>query len=109
MALLRTLLIGLLVVGFTPGVAELLSDGAHLLLSGHSAHADHHGDHEGPGPEHGCTGWNHQCACHTSLSLIPSLEPALPVAASGGVALWLARRDRGADGVSFDLERPPRA
>lgn len=111
----RTVLIGLVVVGFTPGAAELLADGAHLLFDGHTAHAQEHAHgehgehgHDGPDPEHGCTGWLHTCACHTSLSVIPMIDGGLPRLAAGGVSMWPGLRDRGADGVSFGIERPPR-
>jgi len=106
---LRSLLVFFLVLGFTPGLGELISDASHLLLEGHSAHAEHHAEHDGPSEEHGCTGWQHTCTCHNSLSVITVAEPGLPVVVGAGVSVWMTPRDRRADGVSFGIERPPRA
>ncbi len=52
-----------------PGTAEATENIAHILRSGHLAHAAESGDsHSEPGPEHGCNTTFHLCSCHLSLT-----------------------------------------
>lgn len=50
-----------------PGAMEATENLAHLLNSGHLAHAAESGDsHSEPGPEHGCNATFHLCSCHVA-------------------------------------------
>lgn len=109
MRMLRLAVVCLLALGFTPGAGELVSDAAHLVLEGHTAHSADHDDHGSHGAEHGCTGWHHTCPCHTSVSFVVVSSPGVPVAASSVLPSRFEAHDRGPEGVERTLERPPRA
>ena len=107
MHLLRGFVIVSICVGFTPGLAELFSDGLHAVAEGHTHHAE---GHEEPGPEHGCNGWQHSCACHISLSVAPAVTAAtVPTATLNDIEAASPTSDEGPSGVRDELERPPRA
>jgi len=58
-----------LLVLIAPGSSEAIENLAHLATSGHFAHSAESNDtHSEPGPEHGCTGTFHLCACHGPVS-----------------------------------------
>lgn len=103
----RALLIAVLCLGFTPGLGELLSDGLHAATEGHSPHAD---CHEAPGPEHGCTGWQHNCSCHSSQRVaLSDLGTAIAPATAQALQRPRGPRGMGPAGTRSSLERPPRA
>jgi hypothetical protein len=135
----RTLLVAIVCVGFTPGLGELISDSVHLLRSGHSHHGEHsrrahvddghHHGHDGRGdarehgadaddrehghgsqPEHGCSGTQHSCPCHSSLTIAPVIVHAeVPGAELIAVGVSLPVAVQGPAGVHSQLDRPPRA
>jgi len=62
----RLIALALLWIVF-PGAMEATENLAHLLNSGHLAHATETGDsHSEPGPEHGCNATFHLCSCHVA-------------------------------------------
>ncbi|MDD9935661.1 MAG: hypothetical protein OXT09_18765 [Myxococcales bacterium] len=104
---LRSLFVIALCVGFTPGLGELVSDGLHAITEGHTHHAE---GHEPPDAEHGCTGWQHTCGCHVSLSIAPAVGGAAVAPAPAiTVEQPQASDRRGPVGVRDGVERPPRA
>lgn len=99
----------LLLWALAPGVGEAVENAVHLVLEGHTAHAEPDGDRHTPsGPEHGCTGVMHSCSCCVSQSFLPNQYATLVPTQS-----WqrLADHDRvqlpTASGGGID--RPPRA
>jgi hypothetical protein len=60
-----------------PGVGEFTENFVHLVVQGHTAHAEPDGDTHAPdGREHGCTGSLHLCSCCVSLSCLPGQRVA---------------------------------
>jgi hypothetical protein len=111
---LRSVLIATVVLGFTPGVGELIRDGVHLLVEGYSAHDgdahhEHGDDHGGAGTEHGCSGSHHTCGCCVSLTFLAAAELHLPPAPSETTRLLLDALARGPEGIERGLDRPPAA
>ena len=108
MRVLRALVLGILLLGFTPGLLEWVHDAAHFALEGHSAHAAEHVEHEGADPEHSCTGWHHTCPCHSSASFVPVEPLAVLAAAVSTRPMEPPTVDLGPDGVGPSIDRPPR-
>lgn len=101
------MLVAVLCLGFTPGLGELLLDGIHVATDGHTHHAAGHAE---PAPEHGCTGWQHTCSCHHSLSIAPVPRLAVVFAAPWAEAARVpCLVEKGPRGVRVGLDRPPRA
>lgn len=92
-----------------PGAGEVAENVIHLVLHGHSAHAEPDGDTHAPdGPEHGCSGTLHLCSCHVSLSCVAhqlsSQAPDQPNRPLAG-----QRQLRRALAASDGIDHPPRA
>ncbi|MFQ5526918.1 MAG: hypothetical protein ACE5GX_11750 [Thermoanaerobaculia bacterium] len=92
-----------------PGVMEATENLAHIVRSGHLAHAAEDGDsHSDPGPEHGCNGTFHLCSCHlTQAGLLAAAGPAAAGADEG--LLFVDRGDGAASGHQHNIEHPPRS
>ncbi len=96
-----------LVFLMTPGLAELVDDAVHLLRTGHTEHAAAHDDHGDASGEHGCTGTFHTCPCHHSPTFAPAADLPDVVGSTAAVHPVAWREGRPADGVRFELLRPP--
>ena len=99
-----------LLASLTPGFAEVVENLGHLVVRGHLAHTEAHGDdHSQPSPEHGCNATFHLCSCHASPSLLQ------PARSNWGRLAALIGRFRPPSGSStaagYHLipEQPPRA
>jgi hypothetical protein len=103
---LRAVLALALLLGTTPGVVELVEDGAHWVLDGHTDHAEG----ETPCPEHGCTPTSHQCGCCVGLQLAHVGARVVVPRAPAGESSWIPSTS-GAPrpGVTRGLFRPPAA
>ena len=92
-----------------PGTAEATENIAHLLRSGHLAHAAESGDsHSEPGPEHGCNTTFHLCSCHLSLTGLMTAAVKVSAAADERAPF----RDRALTaplGHLHNIEHPPRS
>lgn len=98
----------LLVFVMTPMAAEMAENVVHLLTQGHAAHALNDDAHRRQGPEHGCSGPFHVCACHASIAFTAqsvSVEVAAPDVCEACVA-WCYRRVA-CEGHLTSLFRPP--
>ena len=92
-----------------PGVGEFTENFVHLVVQGHTAHAEPDGDtHVPDGPEHGCSGTLHLCSCCLSLSCLPGQletqapdQPCLRLARHHELRLPLA--------AGNGIDHPPRA
>ncbi len=102
----RTVALALLWILF-PGAMEATENLAHLLNSGHLAHAAERGDsHSEPGPEHGCNATLHLCSCHVAPSgLLARAAPAPAVEHVDPVLMRLA--ERASSGHLHNIEHPP--
>jgi len=92
-----------------PGGLEATENLAHILVSGHLAHAVETGDaHSDPGPEHGCNAVFHACSCHlTPPGHLTGAEAASAMADKD--VLFVDRSPSGASGHYHDIEHPPRS
>ena len=92
-----------------PGSMEATENLAHILASGHLAHAVETGDtHSDPGPEHGCNGVFHSCSCH--ITPPGRLVESQLVAATPDRGLLLVGRSSSAgSGHQHDIEHPPQS
>ena len=99
-------LASVLALSLSPGFVELLDDGAHLLVMGHTDHAE-----EGGGcTEHGCTPASHHCACCTSIAIATAPGAATVRRAERTTRAWAFEVEAdGPAGVRMLLERPPTA
>lgn len=78
--LFRQLLVFLMVLSLTPGVAEFLENVEHILHDGHLAHSTHSDDEvhtASVDAEHGCTPMSHSCGCHSSMPAVLSESPTV--------------------------------
>lgn len=109
-ALFRHLLLALVTLSLTPGLVEAVHDTVHQLLEEQAeAHADR-ADVEDACPEHGCTPLTHHCSCCVSMPAMQTTGPLPPSRALRAQLQTLTPRlgTRGADGISAQLQRPPR-
>jgi len=99
----------LLLWAVAPGLGELLENSVHLAQEGHLAHAAPDGDqHDGSGPEHGCTGTVHLCSCCASLSFLPTQAAAQ--APDTGSRQFVARVQTHVSTIfTGGVDHPPRA
>ena len=110
MRVLRTLLVGCLLVGFLPGFVELGEDMLHLVMEGHTLHTtDHDGEEERP--SHGCDDCTHCVSCHGQGTPFVAAGSAH---VGGPTTLASPDYERYADGVALDgvrarIDRPPQA
>jgi hypothetical protein len=64
-------LVFLMLWALAPGMSEAVENVLHLIVEGHTAHAEADGDSHDPlGPEHGCTGVTHLCSCCISQTFL---------------------------------------
>lgn len=91
----------------TPASGEIVENLVHLVATGHAAHAAHDEPHQ-QGPEHGCSGPFHVCACHSSVAFTGAVAEAI-----GSVSVPAAHDVRWAyavepsDGCLHGVFRPP--
>lgn len=91
-----------------PVLAEIVENAFHLVQEGHFAHQTADGDkHDPAGPEHGCSGVIHVCACSASSGFLTE-EPAryVPVTAYSVIDPYYACPIPASPGS--DLFHPPR-
>jgi hypothetical protein len=90
-----------------PGAIEATENLAHLLDSGHLAHAAESGDsHSEPGPEHGCNATFHLCSCHAAPSGLPA-DAAVAAASEPAAPLVARLAERTCAGHRHNIEHPP--
>ena len=92
-----------------PCSLEATENLAHILASGHLAHAEETEDtHSEPGPEHGCNGAFHLCSCHLTPPgrLADSPRTSALVDETALFVDWFASRTSGHE---HDIEHPPRS
>ena len=104
MVFLRATLAVILALGSAPGVVEIVEDGAHLLLEGHTDHVDA----QAPCPEHGCTPTSHHCGCCKTQQVADvGVAVAVPESPTD-VQRWASEEAGPApSGVARRLRRPP--
>jgi hypothetical protein len=90
---------------------ELIEDGLHLVLAGHTEHGDEHdGACDADCAEHGCAPTSHRCNCCTAQQVLPAHSGVAVPACRVVVVRWAERSpDEGPRGVTRALLRPPSA
>ena len=109
-AVYKTVAITMLILMF-PGSFELLQDGVHWVLEGHTPHdpsTEHHD--EGPTQEHSCSGPYHVCICHSSGLFVTQSTVQTPAQPSPRSCEIVARVAQPCPSSHLDrLFRPPMA
>ena len=112
----RTLCLGLwMIAGLVPGLPSAVEDVLHVVVEGHSMHADVHSEEaEGDQPQGrgDCEGCGHDglCHCHGSVTFLgadghPEVRGPLQAGLGAAVTVGVCP----ARGPEHELERPPRA
>ena len=95
-----------LILGMNSGLMEAFEDGVHLLVDGHTDHAEE----EDACPEHGCTPTSHLCDCCHALSIANVSAAVVVLDSSATRHRWAQPApDAAPRGVSRRLLRPPTA
>ncbi|MFW6049804.1 MAG: hypothetical protein ACODAU_01450 [Myxococcota bacterium] len=104
----RSAIVALVVVGFTPGLAEVVAEPARSLQGAGVAEPFEHAPDEATGTEHGCSGVTHRCQC-CGVTLLP--PPAVPSVLPPSGARWKAAvpLQRVTQAHVRGIQRPPSA